>query len=116
MKKVYIAGPYRSDTVSGIWQNINKAWGVARKYNTEGYAVFCPHLNTMLMDGINTDEHFLESGLIWLEVCDIVVMIPGWSMSKGAVAEEVLAKKLGKQIIYEEDENGYDGRSLSKKG
>lgn len=101
MKICYIAGPYRSKTLNGVWENIMFARQYAIKYWNLGYSVICPHTNTMLMDMENTDNMFLEGDLEMIRRCDVMVMIPGWEKSVGACGELRLAKELGLEIIYE---------------
>jgi len=101
MKKAYIAGSYRSDTENGIYENIQKAREVAKKYWKLGYAVFCPHLNTAFMGGVCDDSVWLDGDLVYLQDTDVVVMMKGWASSQGAKTERRVAKQLGKEIIYE---------------
>jgi len=100
-KTAYIAGPYRAKTKLGVILNIWRARKVAKKYWKLGYAVFCPHLNSCLMDGTVTDENFLKADLKFLECSDLVVMIHEWEKSEGSKSEFWLAKRLGKEIIME---------------
>ena len=99
MRVVYIAGNYRSNTVNGIHENIEKARKVAVQYWQYGYAVICPHTNSAYFDGICDDEIFLRGARELLRRSDIVVMLPGWESSEGAKAEYELAKNLNKTII-----------------
>lgn len=98
---VYIAGPYRSETLHGVVENIRRAEAVAIKYWKQGYAVICPHLNTALIDGVIPDKDILKGDLVILSRCDIVVMMKGWETSKGAIEEHHYAKSLGITIYYE---------------
>jgi len=103
MKLVYIAGPYRAMSENQVLLNIIQARSYALKYWRLGFAVICPHLNSAFMgEGPNTDDKFLEGGLELVRRCDVVVMIPGWKQSRGALTEHELARALSKQIIYEE--------------
>lgn len=100
MKVAYIAGPYRAGSDDAKWQNIMYAREVARYYWINGYAVICPHLNSMFMDGGGiAEEDFLAGDEELLRRCDVLVLIPGWEKSDGARAERNLAKGLGKEII-----------------
>lgn len=101
MQVVYVAGPYRADTVAGIVENIGAAKKVAEKWWKDGFAVFCPHLNSALMDGIVPDEAFLAGDLEIMKRCDILVMVPGWEKSAGARAERDVAKECGLLVAYE---------------
>ena len=98
---VYVAGPYRSDTESGLIDNIRHAEKYARKYWQLGYTVICPHLNTAHFGGLCDDEAFLEGTMEMLRRCDVVVMIPGWGVSRGSIAERDTAVRLGLEVIYE---------------
>jgi len=101
MKLLFVAGPYRSNTIRGIVKNIRKAEKVALKYWRKGYVVICPHKNTSLLDGAATDEVWLNGGLEILKRCDGIVMMKGWEKSSGSIAELKLAKELKLEIIYE---------------
>jgi nucleoside 2-deoxyribosyltransferase len=100
MQIAYIAGPYRAKTKLGIIRNILKARKIAKKYWRKGYAVFCPHLNSALMDGTAPDEVFLKGDLEFLQHADILVVTPGWERSKGTLAEIEFAKEKGIPIQY----------------
>jgi nucleoside 2-deoxyribosyltransferase len=101
MQIAYIAGPYRAKTKLGIIRNILKARKVAKKYWTLGYTVFCPHMNSALMDGCAPDEVFLEGDLEFLQHADILVVIPGWERSTGTLGEMEFAKSRGIPIVFE---------------
>ncbi len=109
MKILYISGAISSSTVNGMHRNIAKARECAIKYWREGYATICPATNTAFMDGIFGEDYeenwagFLAGDLRIIEVVDVVVMMPKWKDSRGAVAEHDKAMKLNKEIIYEVD-------------
>lgn len=93
MKKVaYVAGPYRAETIHGVVENIRSAEAVAIELWKMGYAVICPHKNSALLDGVCSDETWLEGALELLRRSDIVVLAPGWldSAGTGREAEEAL--------------------------
>jgi len=100
-KLVYISGPYKAPTIYEVWANIQLAKKYAEKYWKKGCYVFCPHLNSGFLDSVAPEAHFLESGLVFLRLCDVVVMLPNWRSSNGAAAERLLAVQLEKEIIYE---------------
>ncbi|MHB8483531.1 MAG: DUF4406 domain-containing protein [Nitrospiria bacterium] len=103
MKLVYIAGKYRSkEGPSGIWDNIQFARQYAIKYWKSGHAVICPHMNTSMLDGVGTDDIFLNGDKEMLKRCDAIVMIPGWQESEGACAELECAKENNLEVIYEQ--------------
>jgi hypothetical protein len=90
VKKIYIAGPYRSDPV----KNTYKAIKVADEIIKQGNIPFIPHLN-LLWDMVSPQNEsvYLKWDLEWLKVCDELVRIHG--KSSGADKEVELAKKLG---------------------
>ncbi|HDY89352.1 MAG TPA: DUF4406 domain-containing protein [bacterium] len=102
MKVVYISGPYRNKTIDGIYENIQRARVVAKKYwATCNYAVICPHLNTAMMDGIVPEQIWLKGDIEILKRCDIIVMMKGWETSAGACDEHAHANNRNLEIIYE---------------
>lgn len=100
MKIAYIAGPYRAGRGRTVLMNIRSAELIAIRYWILGYAVICPHLNTAFLDGIVLDDQFLKADLEFVKKCDVIVMMPNYLDSIGAIGELDLAKKLGKEIIY----------------
>jgi hypothetical protein len=101
MRIAYIAGPYRAATKEGIDANIERARDVAIKWWKRGYAAICPQANSAHMDGEVPDEVFLEGTMEMMRRADVVVMMDGWLDSKGAVAELIEARKLGKDVLYD---------------
>ena len=100
MKVAYISGPYRSETINGIYENIQNARKAALEYWQKGYAVICPHMNSALMDGACEDYVWLDGDLELLRRCDIIVMLKEWKCSAGAIAEFNEAGKHGLEIHY----------------
>ena len=115
----YVAGPYRSEAVYDIEQNIQRAKRLAVELWKRGYAVICPHANSAFMDGACDDETFLEGGLELLRRSDFVVALNGWESSKGTRKELELAKSLGIPIYFEKKlAKGVKlgGRGVAKEG
>ena len=115
MEVAYIAGPYSAGTIEGIEQNVKQAIKIGAKYARKGYAVHTPHANSHYMDqyfnqdGLLGYEDWLEKDIAVITRCDVVVFIPGWENSKGARIEHMIARALGKKIIY--DGGGEHGES-----
>lgn len=101
MKVIYISGPYRADTVNGVYENIQRARTATIGLWRQGYAVICPHLNTSFMDGICQDDVWLEGDLELLRRADAIYMLRGWQKSDGAIQELNLAIETNKEIFYE---------------
>ena len=101
MKRAYISGPIRATSVLQWAVNIFKAWCVARYYWTQGYAVFCPHSNTAFMDRADMEPGaWIKGDLAWIEVSNVMIMMPGWLLSEGARKEHNRAVTLGLDIVY----------------
>jgi hypothetical protein len=109
MKLAYVAGPYRGKSKNRIINrlqvisNIIEARKVARELWKMGYAAICPHSNSALFDGIVRDDVFLWGDLEILKRCDIIVMVPNWLSSSGAVDEFCLAEDKGILIHFIRD-------------
>ncbi len=102
MKLVYVAGKYRDKTPFRVAANIRLAAEVALRYWQRGYAVICPHMNTAFFDGEAEDSVWLAGDLEMILRCDMVVMLPNWRDSHGAMVEHNVAISERKEIIYEE--------------
>lgn len=105
-KIAYTAGKYRAETLNGVRINTLRAEAIAIKYWELGYGVICPHKNCFMIDceSVN-DDLIMEADLIMIQRCvDVMIMIPGWEDSEGAIKEHNLAVKLGIKIIYETEE------------
>lgn len=95
MKRVYIAGPYSSDPE----KNTEEAIFMGDWVRALGYSVYIPHLTHFWHKQIPHEYKFwMEHDFEWLEVCDILLRLPG--ASSGADAEEAFAKERGIQVVY----------------
>lgn len=66
-----------------------------------GHIPICPHMLWEGMDGVVSDDIFLNAGLDILErLCDAIYMFNGWHGSNGAVEEHDHAQLWGKQVFY----------------
>ncbi len=95
--KIYIAGPYRADTIEQRDANIQQARDACAEIFRRGHTPFCPHAMTARFDDDYPDiddERFLETGIKWLECCDAILMLPGWEDSSGSRAERKMAEDL----------------------
>ena len=102
MKVVYLSGPIRAETPRERMQNIEKAQKYAADLWLEGYAVICPHANSLIPLEDN-DVPWIEGDIEILKRCDIVFMMPEWTNSKGSRLELEAAEKAGVEIRYLED-------------
>ena len=110
---VYVSGAYRASTIRGIVQNIRHAENVAIRLWTKALAVICPHTNTRLFDGIFGEplgievcpvgelnaQNFIVGDIEMLKRLipgfDVIVMLPGYKNSKGAMQELKAAEEVG---------------------
>jgi len=84
-----------------MYLNVQKARAEALKWWSKGYAVICPHLNSMFMDGACHNETWINGDLELLRRSDIVVMLKGWEGSEGAKREHLEAIEHKKKIIFQ---------------
>lgn len=97
LELIYIAGPYSAETPELIRKNVETAKVAGQEILRRGHACICPHSMTHDWD-IGTGlpyEVFLETDLEILRRCDAILMLPGWSKSRGSVAEFQEAGCLG---------------------
>lgn len=115
MKKVYIAGPMR-----GIPEfNFPAFFAAEEKLRELGYAVFNPAARDNARHGTDISNgnatgceaqaaaqhgfslrEALSADLRYIcEEADMIVLLPGWQGSKGAMAEAAAAEALGLEIV-----------------
>jgi hypothetical protein len=92
MKRIFVAGPLRADTIEQHDANIAAARAVAVEAIRRGYYPITPHLLTGGIDG-QPEEFFLIGALRLVPLCDEVWLAPGWRHSLGTRAEIELAKR-----------------------
>lgn len=109
MKVVYVAGPYRSETIWGVRQNILAAEARALDLWRAGWAVICPHKNTAFFDGAASDDVWLKGDMEILRRCDAISLLPNWRRSKGAFAEAMEARRLKLLFVDERGEHLPEG-------
>lgn len=91
MKMVYIAGPYGD---KGGYLAIDKHIAVAREAAawcaSQGLGYYCPHLNAahfeVIVPQVPIDQWY-EMDLMFIEMCDHMLVLPGWENSSGTKAE-----------------------------
>lgn len=100
---IYVCGPYRANTVFGIYQNIQRAKERSIEIVRKGYYPVVPHLCTGFLDGLaDDDSFFLPSGIELMRRCDAVYLVSGWQNSSGSLAE--IKEALSLQIpVYDEN-------------
>lgn len=103
MKLIYIAGPFRADTLFEITQNVARAeyWGL--QVAKLGHMPLIPHANTWKMYGAAPEELFLEGTRLLLTKCDGAVFIPDWLSSSGSKDEHALCNRIDIPYVSLED-------------
>lgn len=74
-----------------------------------GFDPFCPALDWMFWMVMESGEYMTEAMIkryskSWLEVCDAVMLTPGWQKSKGTLAEIKRAEELEIPVFKSLDE------------
>jgi len=90
-----LVGAY-TGTPAQTRKNIATARKYAEKLWAQGYAVFCPHLNSSLMEETTEVNYqdFLDGYLEWIRCADVVYLLPNHKRSNGSLVEIELCKKL----------------------
>ena len=102
---IYLSGPYHNGGGT-VDENIAQARKAAIEYWERGFAVICPHLNTAHFenDCRCVWEDFIAGDFEIIRRLrveqDKMVMLPGWSTSKGAMAEHEEARRIGLKVEY----------------
>ena len=103
MKRVYIAGKYRGETIIDILNNMHD--GIkkcAELLETGEIAPFCPWIDYQFQF-FNKNlkvEHYLNYSIAWLEVADEMWVLPNSENSKGTQIEIQRANELNIPITY----------------
>lgn len=97
---IQVVGPYRSKTINQVYENVALARKAAIAIFRRGHYAITPHTNTAFMDGVVPDERFLALALLLIEHVDAVLLLPGWTNSRGSEAEKLKAERLGKRIFF----------------
>ena len=113
MKKAYIAGPMtprgnRKDTDNAAIEylrNVGDMIHAETALREKGYTPFNPGRDLLsflfLRPGENISEERIKAeSMEWLDVCDLVVLLPGWEVSPGCQAERQRAIELGMPQFY----------------
>ena len=103
---LYISGPYSAGNGRTVADNIAVARTHAEAAWRQGWAAFCPHLNTsgfeVTCPGVSHEE-WLAGDLAILNrldpARDAVLLLPGWEQSKGARLERDWAIHLNLEVF-----------------
>jgi hypothetical protein len=112
MIRVYVAGKYSDDNVLGVLGNISRGIQLCKDLFLMGYAPFCPWLDHLYVLQMTDAERssltvgkFHAYSMAWLEVSDLMLVLPERiENSKGVQAEIARAKELKIRIYYSVEE------------
>lgn len=90
-RKVYIAGPITG--VEKYWEPFEKA---EEELTAAGFIALTP---TRLPLGLD-NAAYMRIDLAMIDVADVVLFLPGWTSSPGAVVEHAYCAYIGKPIAY----------------
>lgn len=94
MKLAYIAGAITAPTENERLDNIRRAVDVAGYIAGLGYAVHCPHSHGEMLNALYPQpyEYWIETDLLILPHCQLLVLVPGWERSPGVQRELAAAE------------------------
>lgn len=101
INKVYVAGSYSADNVIQVLKNIREGIKMSAKLLKLGYSPFCPFLDHQFLfyEDI-TIEQMYKYSIDFLEVCDVMYVLPNSEQSKGTQKEILIANKLKIPVVY----------------
>jgi len=101
--RVYVAGPYSAPDHMQVLRNIRRGQNAAKKILDSGHYPFCPFIDYQLLfhgDENTSIETLYKYSLAFLEVCDVMIMLPGYEESKGCKGEIEFANEKKIPIVY----------------
>ena len=103
--RIYVAGSYNADNVISILNNIHRGTKYCVELLKQGHEPFCPWVDYQFQfyDNTLTIEDYYRYSMAWLEVADIIHVLPNSENSKGTQAEIAKARELGIPIVYLEN-------------
>jgi len=109
MLRVYVAGAYSADNVITVLDNMRKGMRKGLEVLLKGYSPFVPwfdyHFQFMLREDEElTVEDYYRYSMAWLEVSDVVLVLPDSEKSKGTQAEIKRAEELEIPVVYSIEE------------
>jgi hypothetical protein len=102
--RIYLAGKYDDTNVVNVLSNIRKGINMAAYLIRKGYDVYCPFLDYSLgMTGNGsflTKADYQRNSMAFVEVCDALLILPGWETSGGVKREIERAKSLNIPVYF----------------
>lgn len=105
-KRIYIAGKISDPNPAQMLKNIGAGQAVTARLIKRGFTPFSPFLDPVMFfqpDAKDITVAMIQNySMRWLEVCDMVLVLPDSENSLGTMAECQRAHELGIPIIYDE--------------
>ena len=105
--RIYVAGPYSADNVIDVLKNIQIGTKYCAKLLKEGHTPFCPWLDYQFhfYEPTLTVEDYYRYSMAWLEVSEVLHVLPNSENSTGTNKEIARAFWLDIpiKILTEED-------------
>jgi hypothetical protein len=105
--RVYVAGAMSANNILDVFHNLRRGIMAGVQLFFAGYAPFVPHWDFHLLLSAPeklarevTPDDFYSYSLAWLEVSDVLLVLPGWEKSYGTKLEIAKAEELGIPIFY----------------
>ena len=100
----YIAGPFTASHGRTQDENIAAAKAFAvREVRSRELVPVVPHV--AVLEGLTYEEAMAECFAL-IASCDVLVLMPNWAESPGAVRENAFAESIGKPVFTLEDLEG----------
>ena len=96
IRLIYVAGPLRGPDNWAVETNIRAAEAVARSVAEMGGMPVVPHTMTRFWGCVASEDFWLQGTLRLLEVCDAMVLVPGWETSAGTRSEVAAFQEWGR--------------------
>jgi hypothetical protein len=96
----YVAGPFRHDSPTQMAAHIVTAKAAAVTLANRGWSPYVPHANLGHAFGQipETDAEAIND--TFLQLCQALLLLPGWEHSVGATREHDMATRAGLPIFY----------------
>ena len=107
MRLVYIAGPYRAETLKAVTQNVRRAVAEATTLLFQhGIMVICPHSMSHSWEKAQgfSEETLIAGDCELVRRCDAVLLLPGWAYSTGTAREREAAIEAGVPVFENRQE------------
>lgn len=105
--RIYVAGAYSADNVIDVLNNIQRGTKYCAKLLKDGHTPFCPWLDYQFhfYEPTLTVEDYYRYSMAWLEVSEVVRVLPNSENSKGTMKEieRALALHIPVRLLDEED-------------